>query len=188
MARTTGSNGDRTALAVRTASLRLFAQSGYAAVSMRTIADAVGIQASAIYNHFPTKQAILYAILKTHMTDLLAPQSRLDAFARFHIRYHLSRPDEVFLSYMELRALEPDNFAAITHLRDRYEAVLLSILNEANLGAPAPRITARALLAMLTGVNTWYREDGQMSPAEIEDLYAGMVLRSVQHEKVPAHV
>ena len=31
----------------------------------------------------------------------------LERFVRFHIRYHLKRADEVFISYMELRNLEP---------------------------------------------------------------------------------
>ena len=36
----------------------LFAQSGYAGVSMRDIADAVGIRAASLYHHFPDKQAL----------------------------------------------------------------------------------------------------------------------------------
>ena len=45
------------------ASLKLFAQKGYKATSVREIAKAVGIQQSAIYNHFKNKEAILDEII-----------------------------------------------------------------------------------------------------------------------------
>lgn len=40
-------------------SLELFSAKGYDAVSVGEIAKAVGIKAPSLYNHFPSKQAIL---------------------------------------------------------------------------------------------------------------------------------
>jgi len=45
-------------------SLKLFAEKGYKATTMRGIAKSVGIQQSAIYNHFKNKEAILDAIIE----------------------------------------------------------------------------------------------------------------------------
>ena len=36
-----------------------------------------------------------------------------------------------------------------------------------------------ALIAMLTGLNTWYRENGRLSVAEIETIYWDLVRKSV---------
>ena len=36
----------------------LFAKSGYAGVSMRDIANVVGIKAASLYHHFPDKQSL----------------------------------------------------------------------------------------------------------------------------------
>ena len=124
MARKTGSHSDITGPAIQAAALKLFARHGYAAVSMRQIAAEVGVQAGAIYNYVPHKQALLYELMRGHMEahleaseDGLAsdadPSSALDAFVQFHILYHLERVDLVFISYMELRALEPENFAQV---------------------------------------------------------------------------
>ncbi len=44
--------------------LNLFADKGYAAVSMRDIATAVGIRASSIYNHFSGKQELFDALVQ----------------------------------------------------------------------------------------------------------------------------
>ena len=42
-----------------------------------------------------------------------------------------------------------------------------------------PHVAAMAILAMITGVNTWYRSGGRLSQAKIEDIYVSMVLGSV---------
>ena len=185
MARTTGSNGKKTAQTIRENSTRLFAAHGYAAVSMRMIADAVGVGVSALYNHYPTKQALLHDLLTKHMEGLLAawdaqnrtrpPQKALENFARFHIRYHITKPDEVFLSYMELRSLEAENFQALDRLRRQYEQILIDIL--AKTSTTDSRIAAMAILGMLTSATTWYKAEGRLSAQDIEDIYADLAVK-----------
>ncbi|MBB5516336.1 AcrR family transcriptional regulator [Rubricella aquisinus] len=193
MARKSGSSGEKTAIAVREAAIRLIAQHGFAAVSMRQIAREVGVQAGALYLYTPDKQSLLFDILKSHMEDLLsswqdeapgsdmAPEARLERFVRFHIRYHISRQDRVFISYMELRNLSPDNFVEIERLRRLYEDVLGEILSD---GAAKGvfvmediRVTTMAMIAMLTGVSTWFREGGRLGPDDIAAHYISMSLR-----------
>lgn len=170
---------------IRDVSTKLFVQNGYAAVSMRMIADAVGVQVSALYNHYPSKQTILVDLLTSHMDALLAAwaeqfggrKAKLEDFARFHIRYHITKPDQVFLSYMELRALEPENFAALEKLRSQYETILVDILK--GVAPEEPKIAALAILGMLTGATTWYRPEGRLSATEIEQIYVRMALGCV---------
>lgn len=49
----------------------LFAQYGYEAVSMRDIATAVGVQAAALYYHFPDKQGLYLAVMNYVFSDKL---------------------------------------------------------------------------------------------------------------------
>lgn len=193
MARKTGSHSDITGPRVRAAALRLFARHGYAAVSMRRIAEEVGVQAGALYLYTPDKQSLLFDLMKGHMDDLLAdwaaepgpacPRARLETFVRFHIRFHLGRPEAVFLSYMELRNLEPANFAVIETLRRTYETELEAILREGVaegvFAVPDTKLATLALIAMLTGVTTWYREGGRLSAGTVADRYWQMVRGAV---------
>ncbi|MFN3275290.1 MAG: TetR family transcriptional regulator [Paracoccus sp. (in: a-proteobacteria)] len=192
MARTQGSRAGITGPLLRDEARRLFARQGYAAVSMRQIAAAVGVQAGALYAYTPDKQALLFDLLDSHMQDLLAawqddpqadPLARLERFVRFHIGFSLDHPDAVFLSYMELRNLTPENFARIAALRDRYESALEAILR-AGIARGAMRIedarlTTLALIAMLTGVTNWYREGGRLDRTRIAQLYWGLARRAV---------
>lgn len=194
MARTQGSRSGITGPRVRAAALRLFARHGYAAVSMRQIAAEVGVQAGALYNYTPDKQSLLSDLMRDHMDGLLAawqaegaddapPLLALERFTRFHIRFHAVRPEAVFVSGMELRNLTPGNFAAIEALRRRYETRLETILRRGIAAGvfdlPEPRIAAMALIGMLTGVNTWFREAGRLRLDEVEVIYWDMVRKSV---------
>ena len=193
MPRKTGSHGQITGPRIRAAALRLFARDGYAAVSMRRIAAEVGVQAGALYTYTPDKQALLHDLMAAHLEHLLAtwaqqdrpgpPLARLERFTRFHIAYHLERPDEVFVAYMELRNLEPENFRRIEALRRRYEDALEDILRAGRaagvLDVADTKLATLALIAMLTGVNTWYREGGRLGRGEVADLYWDMVRGAV---------
>ena len=193
MARTAGSHSDITGPRVLKAALQLFARHGFAAVSMRQIAAQVGVQAGALYNYIPDKQTLLFDLMRTHMEELLSAwqdeaaadtaPARLERFTRFHIRYHLERPDEVFVSYMELRNLTPDNFSVIEALRRRYEDQLEAILRDGaqagDFDVPDPKVATMAVIAMVTGVTTWYRTAGRLTVDEVQEIYWQMVRKAV---------
>ncbi|MDP1669892.1 TetR/AcrR family transcriptional regulator [Phaeovulum sp.] len=193
MARKSGSHSEITGPRIRTEAQRLFARHGFAAVSMRQIAAAVGLQAGALYLYTPDKETLLFDLLKGHMDDLLAawarvpaaatPLGRLESFVRFHIRFNLERAEAVFLSYMELRNLGPANFAAIENLRRAYENELEAILRagqaEGSFLLPDSKLATLAIIAMLTGVNTWFREGGRLALATVEEIYWDMVRKAV---------
>lgn len=184
--------GSLTSSSIRREALRLIAARGYASVSMREIADAVGIRPGGLYNHFATKQDILRDLMTGHLNELLAawaraeprlagPADRFTAFVRFHIRFHFEKPDAVFVAYMELRNLEPGNFAVVDEKRDAYERILRDIVEAAPdiFAVSDPAVATRAIIAMLTGVTTWYRPGGRLGIDAIEAIYVDMARRAV---------
>ncbi|MDE0698891.1 MAG: TetR/AcrR family transcriptional regulator [Boseongicola sp.] len=179
---------------IRKAALRLFAERGYNAVSMRDLAEAVGMRQGGLYNHFEGKQALLSDLMETHMVALMeardtamaginGTRARLEAFVRHHVAHHLNYPDDVFLAYMEIRSLDTENRTRIVALRNRYEHMLRKILEDGcaeglfSIGDAA--VHARMLLAMMTGVTVWYRDNGRLARDEVVELYLGAALQSV---------
>lgn len=193
MARKTGSHANITGPRIRAAALRLIARHGYAAVSMRQIAREVGVQVGALYNYTPDKQSLLFELMRGHMHELLdargqvdtagSPLERLDAFTVFHIRFHLERVDAVFVSYMELRNLSPENFAQLARMRSTYEAELEAILTagvaSGQFDVPDSKIATLAIIAMLTGLTSWYHEGGRLPRGEVERIYIRLVRGAV---------
>ena len=199
MPRTIGSYSQNTRTLVRQSAERLFARHGYAAVSMRQLASDVGVQVGTIYNYTKDKQALLFAIMSEHMTELLQawgregqtidPIDQLSQFLNFHLDYHLARRDAVFIAYMELRNLDAANFAQIETLRRQYEDALEQILiagkNAKAFDIADTRITTLAIIGMLTEVVTWYRPDGRLKLDEVKSRYREMVLRMVMPRTEP---
>jgi AcrR family transcriptional regulator len=185
MARKTGSHSEITGPRIKQAALVLFARYGFAAVTMRQIAANVGVQAGAIYNYTPDKQALLFDLLHGHMADLLSkwatelvpanPIAAIDHFVAFHLNFHIKRPELVFISYMELRNLSDSNFNAIVEQRRIYEKIIYNlILSGAVSGdflVPDPKIASLALIALLTGPVDWFREDGRLTSDELTRQY-----------------
>ena len=58
--------------------LRLFSERGYDAVSVGEIAQAVGVKAPSLYNHFPGKQAIFEAIVESTAARYEADTGKID--------------------------------------------------------------------------------------------------------------
>ncbi|TPL98139.1 TetR/AcrR family transcriptional regulator [Mesorhizobium sp. B2-3-11] len=192
MARTTGSDGERTEAAVREAAVNLIARYGYEAMSMRQLAAEVGVQAAALYRYFPTKEDLLFTLMRDHMQGLREawehsrpagadPARQLAAYVHNHIAFHIGRRHATHVSNMELRSLSPDRLTQILRLRTAYEKELRSILRD---GAEAgifsiedTGLTAMALIQMMTGVIVWFRPGERLSIAEVTETYLSMTMR-----------
>ena len=201
MARTTGSDGARTEEAIREAAVELIAARGFEATTLREIAERVGVQPGTLYRYFPSKAQLLVSLLVEHLEFLLAswavqrpdtddPVARLRAFVDFHIRSHTLRRREVFVANMELRSLAPADRARVVALRRRYEDQLTDILRDGMAHGifqlPDARVATFAILAMLTGVGSWYRDSGRLGKRELIDLYTGLTLQCAGVATVPA--
>src|SRR5437868_7579584 len=113
MSRTRGSVGAETEKAIRKAAIELIAKHGFEAMTLRDLAQHVGLQPGSIYRYIATKDQLLIDIMVEHMEALLAawrkwdvqadPRQRLESFVEFHIRYHFERQKEVLIANLELR-------------------------------------------------------------------------------------
>jgi AcrR family transcriptional regulator len=197
MARTIGSHGPKTMEAIRKAGLRLIFEHGYEAMSLRQLASEVGIQAGSLYNHITTKQELLFDLVQDHLNELLRqlelalkgkdrPVEKLRAFVAFHVLYHMTKKREVFITNSELRSLEPKNYAAIVTLRSAYERRLAGILADGVADGVFEvadvQVATFAILALLTGVCTWYRPGGRLSREAIVAVHERLVLSGIAAE------
>lgn len=196
MVRTVGSRGPKTQQAIRAAGLKLIHRHGYEAISLRQLAQEVGIQPGSMYNYMASKQELLFTLIHDHMSALLAeldavlaaapqddPVESLRRFIRFHVSYHIRRREDVFIGYSELRSLDPENRERVIALRRAYEGRLIALLRRGmDQGvlkqADAP-VAAYAILSMLTGVCTWFRADGRLGEDAVIDLHLSLIMDGI---------
>lgn len=179
------------------AGTELFAERGYAAASMRQLAELAGVSLSASYYYFPGKQDVLVAIMEEAMLRLeagardvmardLEPLERLAELVRAHVCVHLEEPELARVADGELRALGGASREDVIAWRDRYEAYFRKTLAEGvdqgvfSDGLDVP-ITAMAIITMATGTAGWWRPKGRLSADEaaalLSDLAIAMTVR-----------
>jgi hypothetical protein len=111
------------------------------------------------------------------------PAEKLSAFVAFHVTYHMTKKREVFIANSELRSLEPKNYDAIVKLRGAYERRLAEILaegvSEGVFEVVDIQVATFAILALLTGICTWYRPGGRLTREDIVAAHEKLVLSSV---------
>ncbi len=189
MARIAGKSTEDTILDMKRAATRLIAQHGFEGMNLRMLAEDIGVKAGSFYNHIESKESLLHGLLTDTMQQLMQgldaalagaadPADALRRFVAFHIGFHAARRDEVFIGNAELRSLTPEHRADIVARRDVYEQRLRAILSagrRAGLFDPGDlRVASYALIAMLSGVCTWYRRDGRLGVQALVRQYTRM--------------
>ena len=182
---------------IRRVALRLFATGGYEATTMREIAAAVGIRAASLYNHFGSKEDILWDLTSTALDDLnseseasmaqlspdATPTEKLLAFVRAHIAYHANNGEQATLVNMQMGGLTKSHHKKSVTLRDRYESRLRSIMQEGVAAGvfhvPDERVASFAILQMGIAVSGWYRPEGNLSVPQLCDVYETLANRMV---------
>lgn len=174
--------------------LQFFSRYGYEGTSMRQIAGAVGVKPASLYNHYASKEDILWAIAQRAQDELALAQARvfeevedtvdrLETFVRMHVAFHARNPRRADITNSQLRSLSAQRWELVVAFRDSYERRLRSLLRhghrEGAFVVTEARITSYAILEMGMGVATWFRPDGPVSVSRLAGLHAQIALRMV---------
>ena len=195
--------GLRTKLRIRAAASELFFEQGYHATTVRQIATQAGVRAGSVYNHFDSKEDLLFRIASETMEEMIAgardavsgcsdDAQRLRAFIGFHTSYCVERQFQARVADDFLHLLGADARRPVVKLRDDYELMLRKILtdgaNRRGWLVDEAGLIAFGILTMITDVRLWYRPDGRLSLEDVAQFYATFVLRALRDpEHQPGH-
>jgi AcrR family transcriptional regulator len=162
----------------------MFREKGFAATSMRDLAETVGIEAASLYNHIRSKNEILEAIcfdvanrFNTNL-DIIevskqASIPKVESLLRFHIRQMVENYEEVYVADREWKHLEEPYLSNFQNQRRAYRKKFASIIEEGIQKSEIRRIDApTAVLIMLhavSGIESWHRSKARINDRELED-------------------
>jgi AcrR family transcriptional regulator len=194
--------GERTrAKELQRAAAELFFAKGYEATTIREIADALDIKSASIYYHWKNKETILFDLIRSTMEQLTAgvrsvletevrPDRQLAGLVVHHVVLHALRPKEAVLGETELRSLTGPRYRSALRMRDDYEAIVRSVLDEGGrddlFHVLDLSLTAYSIISQCTNVGIWYREDGRLGLDEVATIYANFALRTAGARDIPA--
>jgi len=188
---------------------RLFRQKGFAATTLREIAQAAGVLPGSIHYRYPAKEALLVALMDRAIERAIAavqtaadqtsdPTERVRLGLRAHLQLLLSGDDGVYVLLYDWRSLAGRAREEIVRLRDRYEAFWDGMLYEA-AGAGRLRPGVDLKLVRLFGfgavnwVATWYSPGGDRTPEQIADVFwsymaLGLLSDDQRHDAAPTNL
>ena len=162
----------------------MFREKGFAATSMRDLAETVGIEAASLYNHIRSKNEILEAIcfdvanrFNTNL-DIVevskqASIPKVESLLRFHIRQMVENYEEVYVADREWKHLEEPYLSNFQNQRRTYRKKFASIIEEGIQKSEIKKIDApTAVLIMLhavSGIESWHRSKARINDRELED-------------------
>ena len=152
--------GNNTADRVLLAAASMFRERGYAFTTTRELAARIGLQKATLYHYVRSKEDLLFKICVEcvgsgiqALSDAIAvtpEEDRLKAMIKAHIMVSLRDRDMHATMLVELRALSPDRRATVVGLRDQYEALFRSAINDGQkCGRLRTDITAQYLTLSL---------------------------------------
>ena len=174
------------------AAVESFASRGYHATTTRDIAGAAGMSPAALYVHFPSKAALLFAISRYGHEQTLAlvenvvakvsdPVERIRLIVEDFVAWHARRHTVARVVQYELNALPDKEFEVVAELRRKIERIVREVIAEgARLGSFTvndPHTAARAVLSLGVDVARWYTERTGKTPKALGRDYAELVLR-----------
>ncbi|MCM0619003.1 TetR/AcrR family transcriptional regulator [Nocardioides bruguierae] len=175
---------------VEQAATRLFAQRGFHGTGIRRLAQESGLTSASLYHWMGTKEELLARLMRSALERLTAearaalagagedPRDRLDALVRVHVRAHAERPEQTRVVDGELGALTPDARAGVVALRDEYEDLWRTVIedgvDQGLLVVAQPDLARRAVLEMCSSVARWFRSDGDLGVAEVAEEHVSL--------------
>ncbi|MBS1655621.1 MAG: TetR family transcriptional regulator [Bacteroidetes bacterium] len=162
----------------------MFRERGFAATSMRDLAESVGIEAASLYNHIRSKNEILEAICFdvanrfNHNIDLIdaEPKSSIEkmkTLLRFHIQQMVEHYEEVYVSDREWKHLEEPYLSNFQNQRRSYRKKFASIIEKGIEKNEIRKIDAPTavliILHAVSGIESWHRSKAKISAQDLED-------------------
>ncbi|MEO5673185.1 MAG: TetR/AcrR family transcriptional regulator [Chitinophagales bacterium] len=172
-----------------------FREKGYRAVSMRELADHVGIEAASFYNHFDSKESILKEIcfriandFFTGVEKALKEEKKVDRMLQHAIRSHIhvitENLDATAVFFHDWRYLSEPYLGEFREMRRKYENIFRQIIRD----GMAQKIFSRQdetfivlmIFSSLNWVHEWYDPGGKFSPDEISENLAKLILVGIR--------
>jgi len=162
----------------------LFRKKGFAATSMRELAENVGVEASSLYNHIGSKGELLQLICFKIANDFniqlseienkkISTVQKLENIIRFHINMMQDYYDAVYVANHEWKQLEDPFLSNFLQQRKLYEVRLIELVNQGilkkELKPIEPSVAILTILSAVRGVEFWYRHKKNNDRQQLEN-------------------
>ncbi len=181
----------------------LFADRGYARSSISELATACNASKSWLYHYYPSKEAILYDIMRLHVTELVkmaeealefdgSPRQKFRFLARNFMRIYVDAGSKHVILLNDRGCLPDHMREEIMGLQDQVVSSVVKLILELNpeleKSKDYKKPVTMAFLGMINWTYIWFRKDGAINPDQFADLAVEIFLNGfvmLDSEKLP---
>lgn len=173
----------------------LFREKGYAATSMRDLAQVLGIEAASLYSHIKSKEQILQKICFRMADEFfdawkeveMANESfaqQMEKAAIAHVKVITTNTDASAVFFNEWRHLSEPYLTDFLQLRDDYEGRFISIIEKGIEAGEFQSVDAKfmmlAILSSLNWTHNWYKPGKTLKPEEVAKKLSNLILNGLK--------
>lgn len=174
---------------------KLFRKKGYAATSMRDLAQVLGIEAASLYSHIKSKEEILQKICFRMADEFFAEwkeveqehdsqAAKMEKAAIAYIKVITKDTDASAVFFNEWRHLSEPYLSEFLAMKNDYEGRFIKILKDGIESGEFLKADEKfMMLTILSSLNwtyNWYKPTGSLSPEEIGKKLANLILNGLK--------
>ncbi len=196
MARTRAADFEEKQRGILDGAASVFAEQGMEKASMSQIAAHTKVSKALLYHYYPSKDALIFAIIMTHLEELdaaieeadepdMPPEQRLRKLVGTVLECYRGADDQHKVQLNATSALSDAQKSEITAMErgivKRFSGVLAQINPElANPERPLLMPVTMSLFGMLNWVYMWFRDGGRISRDDYADVATTLVLEGIK--------
>jgi TetR/AcrR family transcriptional regulator, cholesterol catabolism regulator len=174
---------------------RLFKEKGYKAVSMRDIAQAMGIKAASLYNHIHGKQEILSTLIlevareftigmSKVVSENTTPLQKIKSVIELHIDITVNYSEAFAALNNDWMHLENEDLIAFVKMREDYEENFRKIIKQGietgEIQSRHPEVILFSILSTLRTLYLWYQKRGKLDVNLLKKDMVAVLLQGIE--------
>lgn len=173
----------------------LFGTKGYERSSIADLTKVCSLSRGALYHYFNSKESILFAMLDTHVRELLerledavaaggTPIEQLTRVIETVVVYNAGSPHQQVVLLNDLASLGSNEQRQIVKLQQQIVDLVAGTLVRIESGGKITRSTRKVYTMMLFGIinytYTWYDPAGGVKPKQLAHMATDLLLKGLQ--------
>lgn len=173
----------------------VFAEMGMEKASMSMIASHSGVSKALLYHYYPSKDALIFDIVRTHLTELsgaieaadrtdVSPQDRLRLLVKAVLKNYEDRDNEHKVQLNGTNALSAEQLAELRAIErqivKRFSNVIRDINPDLDKDRPLLMPVTMSLFGMMNWVYMWFRPDGPITRDQYAEIATTLILEGVK--------
>lgn len=196
MARTRAADFEEKQRVILDHAAQVFADQGMEKASMSQIATVAQVSKALLYHYYPSKDALIFAIIVTHLDGLdaaieeaedptLPPEQRLRKLVGAVLENYRGADNQHKVQLNATSALSDEQKAEITSIERRIVRRFSAVLDQVNPGLnskerPLLMPVTMSLFGMMNWVYMWFRDGGRISREDYADVATTLILEGIK--------